>query len=240
MDHIHHLLMYCLVLLHLFINRECWHFDILSSSLTSFINMECWHSCFWQLIKKRLKEFGIFVPSRLKEFRTRRRFSAGPFEIEPIRVTHSIPDCCGLVLRCADGTILHTGDWKVFFLISLLYIVSTSLHWFLSSMWNLYSTDWWVTAGWESFWSWSSWVTLKRGSNTSKSAGSLYCNFSVKPQLGKSKLGLDFKLRNWGIGSFGNRFSLNILWRNSLNDWNTLCWILGVVASMIYVDDTCY
>lgn len=38
---------------------------------------------------------------------------AGPFEIEPLRVTHSIPDCCGLVLRCADGTILHTGDWKV-------------------------------------------------------------------------------------------------------------------------------
>lgn len=43
----------------------------------------------------------------------RARFDAGPFEIEPIRVTHSIPDCCGLVLRCADGTIFHTGDWKV-------------------------------------------------------------------------------------------------------------------------------
>lgn len=66
-----------------------------------------------QLIKKRLKEFGIFVPSRLKIFKTRRRFSAGPFEIEPITVTHSIPDCSGLVLRCSDGTILHTGDWKV-------------------------------------------------------------------------------------------------------------------------------
>ncbi|KAF5957323.1 hypothetical protein HYC85_004548 [Camellia sinensis] len=66
-----------------------------------------------ELIKKRLKEFGIFVPSRLKVFKTRRRFNAGPFEIEPIRVTHSIPDCCGLVLRCADGTILHTGDWKI-------------------------------------------------------------------------------------------------------------------------------
>lgn len=38
---------------------------------------------------------------------------AGPFEVEPIRVTHSIPDCSGLVLRCADGIILHTGDWKV-------------------------------------------------------------------------------------------------------------------------------
>ncbi|XWS60287.1 hypothetical protein CRYUN_Cryun07bG0023500 [Craigia yunnanensis] len=66
-----------------------------------------------ELIKKRLKENGIFVPSRLKEFKIRNRFMAGPFEIEPLRVTHSIPDCCGLVLRCADGTILHTGDWKI-------------------------------------------------------------------------------------------------------------------------------
>lgn len=66
-----------------------------------------------ELIRKRLKENGIFVPSRLKTFKTRRKFMAGPFEIEPIRVTHSIPDCCGLVLRCADGTIFHTGDWKI-------------------------------------------------------------------------------------------------------------------------------
>ncbi|KAG8379425.1 hypothetical protein BUALT_Bualt07G0087100 [Buddleja alternifolia] len=66
-----------------------------------------------ELIKKRLKEFGIFVPSRLKLFKTRRRFVAGPFEVEPITVTHSIPDCSGLVFRCADGTILHTGDWKI-------------------------------------------------------------------------------------------------------------------------------
>ncbi|XP_022987947.1 uncharacterized protein LOC111485347 isoform X1 [Cucurbita maxima] len=66
-----------------------------------------------ELIKKRLKENGIFIPSRLKVFKMKRRFTAGPFEIEPIRVTHSIPDCCGLVLRCADGTIFHTGDWKI-------------------------------------------------------------------------------------------------------------------------------
>lgn len=66
-----------------------------------------------ELIKKRLKENGIFVSSRLKVFRTKRKFVAGPFEVEPIRVTHSIPDCCGLVLRCSDGTIFHTGDWKI-------------------------------------------------------------------------------------------------------------------------------
>ncbi|XP_010909137.1 ribonuclease J isoform X2 [Elaeis guineensis] len=66
-----------------------------------------------ELIKKRLKEFGIFVLSRLRLFTIRKKFLAGPFEVEPIRVTHSIPDCCGLVLRCSDGTILHTGDWKI-------------------------------------------------------------------------------------------------------------------------------
>lgn len=32
---------------------------------------------------------------------------------EALRVTHSIPDCCGLILRSDHGTILHTGDWKI-------------------------------------------------------------------------------------------------------------------------------
>lgn len=66
-----------------------------------------------ELIKKRLKEFGIFPTSRFKVFKCKKKFLAGPFEVEPIRVTHSIPDCCGLVLRCSDGIIFHTGDWKI-------------------------------------------------------------------------------------------------------------------------------
>ena len=28
-------------------------------------------------------------------------------------MTHSIPDCCGLILRSEHGTIVHTGDWKI-------------------------------------------------------------------------------------------------------------------------------
>ena len=32
---------------------------------------------------------------------------------EPIRVTHSIPDSCGMILRSDHGTIVHTGDWKI-------------------------------------------------------------------------------------------------------------------------------
>ena len=29
-----------------------------------------------------------------------------------MRVTHSIPDCCGMILRSEHGTIVHTGDWN--------------------------------------------------------------------------------------------------------------------------------
>ncbi len=37
----------------------------------------------------------------------------GPFEIELITLTHSIPEPNALVLRTGVGNILHTGDWKL-------------------------------------------------------------------------------------------------------------------------------
>jgi ribonuclease J len=37
---------------------------------------------------------------------------AGPFEIELIHLTHSIPDACGVALTTELGTILITGDYK--------------------------------------------------------------------------------------------------------------------------------
>lgn len=41
------------------------------------------------------------------------RFSLGPFDIEYVTLTHSIPEPSGVVLRTELGTILHTGDWKI-------------------------------------------------------------------------------------------------------------------------------
>ncbi|KAI7836750.1 hypothetical protein COHA_009388 [Chlorella ohadii] len=66
-----------------------------------------------QLIKRRLQEFNLYDEGRLHTINMRQPFQLGPFECTPIRVTHSIPDCCGLVLRSDHGTIVHTGDWKI-------------------------------------------------------------------------------------------------------------------------------
>jgi ribonuclease J len=37
----------------------------------------------------------------------------GEFSVELVRVTHSIPDACAVVLRTPAGTIIHTGDWRL-------------------------------------------------------------------------------------------------------------------------------
>ena len=66
-----------------------------------------------QLIKRRLQEFNLWDGSRFHLLRPREPVQLGPFAAEALRVTHSIPDCCGLVLRSEHGTIVHTGDWKI-------------------------------------------------------------------------------------------------------------------------------
>ena len=41
------------------------------------------------------------------------RFRLGPFEIEYVTLTHSIPEPNGLAIRTPLGVVLHTGDWKI-------------------------------------------------------------------------------------------------------------------------------
>jgi ribonuclease J len=46
------------------------------------------------------------------EFKSGDTFQAGPFSIEAIAVTHSIPEPVSLAITTPLGTVLHTGDWK--------------------------------------------------------------------------------------------------------------------------------
>ncbi|MEO0920921.1 MAG: ribonuclease J, partial [Pseudomonadota bacterium] len=48
----------------------------------------------------------------VKEFDAGSKFSLGPFEVEAVNVTHSIPEPVSLAIRTPLGTALHTGDWK--------------------------------------------------------------------------------------------------------------------------------
>ena len=46
-------------------------------------------------------------------FKAGERFTAGPFEIEPIAVNHSIPEPFSLAIGTPLGKLIHTGDWKI-------------------------------------------------------------------------------------------------------------------------------
>src|SRR4029077_4299089 len=66
------------------------------------------------LVEPKLIEHGIDLPgARLTPLRPPQRVAVGPFEIEFIRVTHSIPDCVGLAIHTPAGVVVHTGDFKI-------------------------------------------------------------------------------------------------------------------------------
>jgi ribonuclease J len=46
-------------------------------------------------------------------FRAGEKFSVGPFGIEAIAVTHSIPEPVSLAITTPLGTVIHTADWKI-------------------------------------------------------------------------------------------------------------------------------
>ncbi len=65
------------------------------------------------MVQPKLIEAGIDEEVRVVEVPLSGRFTVGPFEVELITLTHSIPEPNALVIRTAAGTVLHTGDWKL-------------------------------------------------------------------------------------------------------------------------------
>jgi ribonuclease J len=49
----------------------------------------------------------------MHEVPLKHRFQLGPFDIEYVTITHSIPEPNGLAIHTPLGTVLHTGDWKI-------------------------------------------------------------------------------------------------------------------------------
>jgi len=65
------------------------------------------------LVAEKLREHNLLETADLRPMKPHDRIEAGPFRIEPIRVTHSIVDGIGLAIQTPIGTIVHTGDFKL-------------------------------------------------------------------------------------------------------------------------------
>ncbi len=65
------------------------------------------------LVQPKLDEHGIDATDRLKTVKPRDTVTVGPFTVEFVRVTHSMPDCVALVITTPAGVMIHTGDFKI-------------------------------------------------------------------------------------------------------------------------------
>jgi ribonuclease J len=64
------------------------------------------------LLRAKLVEAGLAERVRINIVPMSGRFEIGPFDLELVTLTHSIPEPNAVVLRTPAGTVLHTGDWK--------------------------------------------------------------------------------------------------------------------------------
>lgn len=65
------------------------------------------------LVRDRLKEAGLLREAKVHDIALDARFALGPFDLQLITLTHSIPEPNGIAIRTPAGLVLHTGDWKL-------------------------------------------------------------------------------------------------------------------------------
>ncbi len=65
------------------------------------------------IVRHKLEEHDLLVTASLHEVMPRERLKIGPFEVEFIRVNHSVVDGVGLAIRTPVGMVVHTGDFKM-------------------------------------------------------------------------------------------------------------------------------
>ncbi|MGA9742072.1 ribonuclease J, partial [Candidatus Binatus sp.] len=63
--------------------------------------------------RRRLADAEFDEPVDLRTIAPRVAFEAGPFTVEPIRVTHSTPNSIALAVRTPAGIVVHSGDFKI-------------------------------------------------------------------------------------------------------------------------------
>ena len=65
------------------------------------------------LIREKLRDKNLLDKVKITEVPLSGRIQLGPFDIELITLTHSIPEPNGMAITTPLGVVLHTGDWKL-------------------------------------------------------------------------------------------------------------------------------
>ena len=65
------------------------------------------------VLKRKLAEADLEDEARITPIEPGAPFDVGPFSVELIRLTHSIPEPNALLIRTPLGAVFHTGDWKL-------------------------------------------------------------------------------------------------------------------------------
>jgi len=65
-----------------------------------------------ELLRAKLIERGV-DEKHLKTIPLGATIEAGPFSVEYVPMTHSIPEMNGLAITTPLGLVFHTGDWKI-------------------------------------------------------------------------------------------------------------------------------
>ena len=65
------------------------------------------------VLREKLNDAGLVDEVSLVETPLSSSFTIGPFSLEYISLTHSIPEPNAVSIRTTFGTLLHTGDWKI-------------------------------------------------------------------------------------------------------------------------------
>ncbi|MCB2114664.1 MAG: ribonuclease J [Parvularculaceae bacterium] len=64
-----------------------------------------------KLVEGKAEERGVDIDMRVISLGA--KLTLGPFDIEFVTLTHSIPEPNGVIIRTPLGVVLHTGDWKI-------------------------------------------------------------------------------------------------------------------------------
>ncbi|MBU2488936.1 MAG: ribonuclease J [Proteobacteria bacterium] len=65
------------------------------------------------LVRQKLEERDALSRTTLITVEPRQRIQVGPFDVEFVRVCHSVVDGVGLGIRTPQGLVVHTGDFKI-------------------------------------------------------------------------------------------------------------------------------